>query len=126
MLGQPCLGRGQAVQLTDPVQRFELDDEPGPVLPIDGEPVRGREVVLLGQLLVALVAPAVPGPCRWSLRPTTTRVPAGAGVSRSVTSSPSTRTRPAVMCCSIRSSDSPAAVSRSRTVVGAGSSSVTA
>jgi hypothetical protein len=34
----------------------------------------------------------------------------GAGVSRSVTSSPSTRTRPAVMCCWIRSSDRPAAV----------------
>jgi len=54
----------------------------------------------------------------------TTRVPAGAGMSRSVTSSPSTRTRPAVICSEIRPSDSPAAVSRSRTVVGAGSSSV--
>ena len=49
----------------------------------------------------------------------TTRVH-GAGVSRLVTSAPSTRTRPAVMCCSIRSSDSPAAVSRSRTDVGGG------
>jgi hypothetical protein len=56
---------------------------------------------------------------------TTTRVSAGAGVSRSVTSSPSTRTRPAAMCSSIRSSDSPAAASQSRTVVGGGSSAVT-
>jgi hypothetical protein len=56
---------------------------------------------------------------------TTTRVPAGAGASRSVTGSPSTRRRPAVRCCSIRRRDRPAAVSRSRTVVGAGCSSVT-
>ena len=56
----------------------------------------------------------------------TMRVPAGAATSGSVTSSPSTRTRPAARCCSIRSSDSPAAVSRSRTVAAVvGSSSLT-
>jgi hypothetical protein len=51
VLGQPRLGGGQAVQLTDPEQRFELRDEPGPVLPVDGEQVLAAEV-LLSDLLV--------------------------------------------------------------------------
>jgi hypothetical protein len=42
VLGQPHLGRAEAVQLTDAVEGFELRDEPGPVLTVDGEQVRRR------------------------------------------------------------------------------------
>jgi len=42
VLGKPRFRCGQAVQLADPVQGFELGDEPGPVLAVDGEQVRGR------------------------------------------------------------------------------------
>ena len=50
----------------------------------------------------------------------TTRVPAGAGVLRSVTSSPSTRTRSAVMCCSIRTPTArPRPAGRARLTAGA-------
>jgi len=69
VLGEPHLDRGQTVQLADPVQRFELGDESRPVVPLDGEQVGGCYVVLLGQLLVGLVAAAVPGPGPQLLRP---------------------------------------------------------
>jgi hypothetical protein len=113
---RPVVGRRNAVTTcsgTGPCSRSQYVYV-SPRTPTAGHPARGAA----GGVVRAAAggADSSGNPVAAYSAHSTTRAGGGAGRSGCVTSSPSTSTRPAARCCSMRSCDSPAPTSRSNTV----------